>query len=218
MPGKFGKTLAMLKRAIFAILRLTFFVLLIAALTRPITGCTKNSFHNNTDSTDTVFYPVHHDSAKFYVSMLMNVYKSSDVFEDTFSDDASMIIYVVDGVVKVPGDSILNFPPVVFPQSGSSGSWSATWIPDQIGEINIVGATGLVLPDDTTVVMTINQSGTVTPNWAISFMGGSPSNSGNEATPGWPLAFSFSLQQKSQDAFKLEQPGSYWDIWVYKDY
>ena len=205
----------MIKRAALLLLRLTFLVLFIASLGRPITGCTKT---NKNDSTDTVFHPVHHDSADFYVSILINVYNTSGVFTDTFSDDASMHIFIVDGVVKVPRDSIRNFPPIVFPSSGSSGGWSATWIPDQIGEINIVGGSGFVSPDDTTVVMTINQSGTVTPKWSLSFMGGAPTTGGGDPNPGWPLGFMFSLRQQSQDAFKLEQTGSYWDIWLYKDY
>jgi hypothetical protein len=149
--------------------------------------------------------------------MDMWIYKSSDIYTDTFHDGARMIIYVVDGVVKVPGDSIINEQPYVLPESGSSGSWSATWVPDQIGEINVASAVGIVL-QDTTIVMTINQSGAVTPKWSISFMGGAPSVGGGEASPGWPLAFSFSLLQQSQYPFKLEQPGSSWIIWVYKDY
>jgi hypothetical protein len=191
------------------------FAFLIAAVGRPITGCSKNSGPGHTDSTDTVLHNQHHDSAAFYVSFLINIYNTSGVYNDTFSDDASMHIYIVDGVVTF--DSILNFPPIVFPGSGSDGSWSATWVPDDIGEINIVGATGLVV-QDTTAVIALRQNGTVTPKWSLSFMGGAPTTGGGESTPGWPPAFSFSMNQQSQDALKLEQPGSYGDVWVYKDY
>ncbi|HVU96133.1 MAG TPA: hypothetical protein VHE34_12960 [Puia sp.] len=182
-------------------------------------GCSKNSDNNNNNKHDSDTLPKKkvYDSAVFYVSFLMNVYKSSDVFNDTFSDDASMKIYIVNGVVTVPHDSILNFPPVVFPASGSSGGWSATWIPDNIGEINITAANGLVIPGDTTVAISLTQTGAVTPNWNLCF-GNSCSPTGNQPSVGWPLAFTFNPKKQSQDAFKLEQPGSYWDIWVYKDY
>jgi len=185
-----------------------------------LAGCSKNSGpgNNNKNDSDTVLHRKTYDSAVFYVSFLINVYNTSGVYTDTFSDDASMKIYIVNGVVTVPKDSILNFPPIVFPASGSSGSWSATWVPDNLGEINITAANGLVVPGDSTVVMTLTQTGCVTPKWKLSFMGGAPTSGGGEQSPGWPLAFTFNLKKQSQDAFKLEQPGSYWDIWVYKDY
>jgi hypothetical protein len=203
-------------RVVFPLLRVIFFVLLIAAFGRPVTGCTKTN-NNHNDSTDTALRVIHHDSSKYYVTMDMSISNSSNIYADTFYDGATMIIYVVDGVVKVPGDSILNEQPFVNPESGSSGSWSATWIPDKIGEVNIVSALGIVL-QDTTVVMTLNESGAVSPKWSVSFMGGAPTVGGGDPSPGWPLAFSFSRLQQSQDAFKLEQPGSSWTIWVYKDY
>jgi len=121
-------------------------------------------------------------------------------------------------VVKVPTDRLVNWSPFVLPSSGSSGGWSATWIPDNIGEINIIGAAGFIGSGDTSVVMVVDQSGTVSPEWAISFMGGPPSDAGGESTPGWPLAFTFSTQQQSQYPFKLEGLGNSLSIWVYKDY
>lgn len=195
---------------------LTAFILSVYALS----GCSKNSGPNNNNKHDSDTIPVHkvYDSAVFYVSFLINVYNTSGVFTDTFSDDASMKIYIVNGVVTVPADSIRNFPPIVFPSSGSSGGWSATWVPDDIGEINITAASGLVVPGDSTVAMVLTQMGCVTPKWKLSFMGGAPSTGGGDPSPGWPLAFTFNPKKQSQDAFKLEQSGSYWDIWVYKDY
>jgi hypothetical protein len=184
-----------------------------------IPGCSKNPGLNylKTDSTDTTRILVHHDSAKFYMDFAMIMANTSGVFLDSFTDDASMIVYVVDGVVKVPTDSIRNFESGVLHASGSSGAWSATWIPDSIGEINVVGASGFVY--DTTVVMTIDQSGTVSPKWSESFMGGTPFYTGGDPTPGWPLAFSFSTQQESQYPLNLrDQLGDLLTIWVNKDY
>jgi hypothetical protein len=181
-------------------------------------GCSKSPGLNylKTDSTDTTRILVHHDSAKFYASLDMDIANTSGVYADTFADQSSMIIFVVDGVVTVPTDSLRNFWPYVLPSSGSSGAWSATWIPDTIGEVNIVGASGFVY--DTTVVMTIDQSGTVSPKWSESFMGGTPFFTGGDPTPGWPLTFSFSTQQESQYPEKLVGYGNSFTIWVYKDY
>jgi hypothetical protein len=180
--------------------------------------CQKNSGPNDkTDSTDTLPKKVVYDSAAYYVSILINVYNTSGVFNDTFSDDASLHIYIVNGVVKF--DSILNFPPIVFPSTGKDGFYRADWIPDNIGEINITGEQGLVTPGDSEAVILLAQTGTVTPKWKLTaLMGGTVSYGGGESTPGWPPGFTFKTKLQSQDAFKLEQPGSYWDIWVYKDY
>ena len=205
----------MLNRIILPLLRLTFFVVFVAALARPVTGCTKSN-DKKTDSTDTLLRV--HDSAAFYVSILINIYNTSGVFTDTFSDDTSMKIYVVDGVVRIPLDSIRNFPPIAFPSSGTGGGCTATWIPDNIGVINITGATGILSADDTSVSVILTHSGTVNPKWRLSCPPAAASTAGGDAVLGWPPGFTFSLKQQSQDAFKLEQPGSYWDIWVYKDY
>ena len=183
-----------------------------------MTGCSKNSNpNNNRNDSDTVLHRTVYDSAKFYITFDMEIAKTSGVFNDTFSDHASMIVYVVNGVVKVPPDSLRNFPPIVYPASGSSGAWSATWIPDNIGEINVTGATGLVTAD-TAVALILTQTGCVTPDWNISFMGGAPSSTGNNPSPGWPLVLTFNPKLKSQYPFKLDQAGSSWAIWCYKDY
>lgn len=193
-------------------------VTVIAISAYSLTGCSKNSGpgNGNKNDSDTVRRRTTYDSAKFYVTFDLTIAKTSGVFNDTFTDHASMIIYVVNGVAKVPHDSLRNFPPIVFPQSGQSGSWSATWIPDQIGEINITNATGLVVTD-TLVAMVLTQTGAVSPNWNVCFLG-SCSPTGNSTSPGWPLAFSFNPKLQSQDPFKLDQQGSSWSIWCYKDY
>ena len=185
-----------------------------------IPGCSKSPGLNylKTNSTDTTRMLVHHDSAKFYADFNMQIANTSGIFLDSFGDLANMIIYVVDGVVKVPLDSIFNTPPSVFHPTGTSGGWSATWVEDDIGEVNVVGGSGFIAPGDTNVVMVIDQSGTVSPKWSESFMGGTPFYTGGDPTPGWPLTFVFSTQQQSQYAEKLEGMGNYFWIWVYKDY
>ncbi len=147
----------------------------------------------------------------------MEVYNTSGVYNDTFADDANMIINVVNGVVTVPTDSIRNSPPSVWPESGSGGGWSATWIPDDIGEINIASASGVVL-SDTEVVIWLVQQGTVTPKWSLSFNGGPPTVGGGQPNQGWPLVFYFNPKLEAQDPIKLDQTGNFWDVWVNKDY
>src|ERR1700744_5406958 len=135
-----------------------------------LSGCSKNAGpKDNRNDSDTVIHRMSYDSAKFYVSFEMAIYNTSGVYTDTFSDFASMIIYVVNGVVKVPHDSIVNLAPLVFPSSGTDGFYNAVWVPDDIGTINITNATGMIPPGtaDTMVVMTLTHSGTVTPKWQL---------------------------------------------------
>lgn len=209
----------MLKQYLIPPLRVALFIFLVAAFGRPISGCSKNPLLPHNDSTDTLLHHGTYDSAAFYVSILINIYNTSGVFTDTFADDASMKIYVVNGVVTIPMDSVLNFPPICFPNTGQDGIYKATWIEDNTGEINITGALGLV-SSDTSVSVVLSHTGTVTPKWQlVALSDGTTTYSGGESTPGWPPGFTFDPRKTGgQDAFKLEQPGSFWDIWVYKDY
>jgi len=205
-------------RLTYALLIRLFLPALISMTLWSTPGCSKNSGPgNNTNDSDTVLHRKTYDSSVYYVSILINIYNTSGVYQDTFSDDASMKIYIVNGVVTIPKDSLLNFPPIVFPSSGTDGYYTAVWVPDDIGEINITGASGLVTPGDTEAVIALTQTGCISPKWKLT-VGGVTTTGGGEPSPGWPGAFSFKTKLQSQDAFKLEQPGSYWDIWVYKDY
>jgi hypothetical protein len=204
-------------RPTYILNRWTVLVAVIMLFLWAMSGCSKDQGpdHHKTDT-----FPVaqHHDSAKFYVTFDLTIANTSGVYQDTFYDGGSMIIYVVDGVVKIPPDSILNLPPFVVPESGSNGIYTATWVPDNIGEINITGASGLAIPTaDTEIVITLQETGTVGPTWKLT-AGGVTTIGGGEATPGWPLAFNFYTTQQSQYPFELHQPGSSWSIWCYKDY
>jgi len=121
-------------------------------------------------------------------------------------------------VVKFPADSLHNHWPYTVPSSGSNALYTAVWISDTVGEINITWATGEVL-EDTTVAIFLDQPGTVSPKWQLSAKAdGTTTTFGGESTPGWPLMFTFSLNQSSQYPIKLVRTGSSWTIWVYKDY
>jgi hypothetical protein len=184
--------------------------------------CSKNAGPNDNkkDSTDTLPKKIVYDSAVFYVSMDIWVYNTSGVYTDTFSDGASMKIYIVNGVMKF--DSIHNQVPVVYPSSGSNGFYKAVWIPDDIGEINITRATGLAIAGDTLAAISLTQTGCVSPKWQLTaIQGGTTTTGGGEPSPGWPLVFDFKTNVPpltGQDAFKLVQQGSEWYIWVYRDY
>ena len=183
-------------------------------------ACSKNGPgpNINRSDSDTVINHTTYDSAEFSFHFNLAIERTSNVFNDTFTDYASMIVYVVNGVVKVPPDSIMNFPPVVYPQSGSEGAWSASYIQDDIGEINITAATGVVFPGDTSVALSFTQTATVDPIWNISFMGGAASPAGGDPSPGWPLALVFNPQLKTQSPINLIQTGSAWIVHVYKLY
>ena len=204
-------------RLTYVLIARLFLPAMIAVTIWSMPGCSKNSGPGNNNDSDTVLHRNKYDSAVFYVSFLINIYNTSGVYQDTFSDDASMKIYIVNGVVTIPKDSILNFPPIVFPSSGSSGIYTAVWIPDNIGEINITSATGLVTPGDSEAVIVLGHTGCVTPKWRVT-SGNVTTTFGGEPVIGWPPGLTFRTRVQSQDAFKLEQPGSYWDVWVYKDY
>jgi hypothetical protein len=76
-------------RLTYSLLRGALFLFLIAAIGRPITGCTKSHFSlSKNDSTDSVHIPVHHDSAKFFASFDMEIANTSGVYADTFTDHA----------------------------------------------------------------------------------------------------------------------------------
>lgn len=197
--------------------RLKIFFAIAAVVAYSLSGCTKNSGpgNGNKNDSDTVLHRNQYDSAKFYVVIDLDIANTSGVFSDTFTDHSSMIVYVVNGVVKVPHDSLVNLPPIVFPESGSSGQWSATWVPDNIGEINITDAGGIAT--DTLVALFITQTGAVVPKWNVCFMGGC-SVGGGDPSPGWPLALSFNPKLKSQTVIDQKQSGSSWYIWVYRDY
>lgn len=183
--------------------------------------CSKNSGpHNKNDSDSTVPLPKHVDSMAFHVVFDMLLTNTSGVYQDSFEDIASMQIKIKNGVVTFPPDSIQNDPPTVWPASGSDNIYNAVWVPDNIGEINITGASGLIVPGgDTLCVITLLESGTVSPKWKLTAkIGGTTSTGGGVSTPGWPLAFDFNTKLNDQDAFKLSQPGSFWLVWVYKDY
>ncbi|HXB92517.1 MAG TPA: hypothetical protein VNU72_09520 [Puia sp.] len=185
-------------------------------------GCSKNSNNpkDNKHDSDTIPIVRHYDSAVFYVTFDLWIYNTSGVYIDTFSDHASIKVNIVNGVVSFPPDSIHNEPPIVYPSSGSKGNTTAVWIPDDIGEINIVSATGFVEPGDSIAAIALSEPGTVTPKWQTT-SGGITTTFGGVSTPGWPGAFLLKLnipRNTDEYPFKLVQPGSEWFVWAYRDY
>ena len=183
-------------------------------------GCSKNSGpgNGNKNDSDTVLHrtTVKYDSAVFYLTFNLEIQNTSNIYNDDYNDDASMYVYVVNGKVRVPHDSIKNYPPVVDHLSGSSGSWSAIWVPDNTGLINITDAAGLVI-DDTSIALTFTQNA-VNPIWKLSFMGGPYTAGGGDPSVGWPLALIFNPKLKDQTPINLVQPGSTWVARCHKDY
>ena len=204
-------------RLTYSLLRAAFFVLFVVVVGRPITGCSKNTGPNNRDSTDTLPGRTTYDSSKFLVYLTLTEYNTSGVVQDTCFDHETFVIYVVNGVVRF--DSIMNHAPEVHPSSGTAGIYTARWIPDDIGLINATGGSGFVEPGDTTVVVVLTSTGTVTPTWQIS-TSSSTSDEGGTPVPGWPPGFTFNLRGPVfQTPIDLYQPPvSLYYVQVLKDY
>jgi len=131
------------------------------------------------------------DSLSFYVTLLAEIHNTSGVYNDKYRDATILQINVVNGVVSFPADSILNFTPNVFPPSGSNALYTAVWIPDSIGLINVTGEFGFVFADTVTVFLT--HTGTVLPKWQTTSFGVT-TTFGGDPTPGWPPSFLFSIR------------------------
>lgn len=209
------KLLAM--KLTYPLLRAALLALFIMVIGRPITGCSKDSGPNKTDTVPGRTVNPNYDSSKFLVYLTLTEYNTSGVVQDTFFDHETFVIYVVNGVVRF--DSIMNHEPEVHPSSGTAGIYTAKWIPDGIGLINATAGSGFVEPGDTTVVIVLTSTGTVTPTWQIS-TGSSTSDEGGVAEPGWPPGFTFNLRGPVlQTPIDLYQPPvSLYYVQVLKDY
>jgi hypothetical protein len=206
-------------RSIYPLIRVALFILFIIVIGRPITGCSKSDGPNKTDTLPTL--PVKpdsipYDSAKFLVHFAVNEYNTSGVMPDTVYDNATMVIFVVNGVVRL--DSIMNNPSLVKPTSGTAGPYTATYIPDGIGLINITGGSGFVEPGDSVAVIVLTSSGTVTPTWQVK-SSSTTTTEGGESVPGWPQGFTFNIRETGvQHAIELFTPGiANYSVDLFKD-
>ncbi len=153
------------------------------------------------------------DSLFFIANIDIELSNTSGYFNDGYIDGGSFVITVVNGIVSIPVDSIQNEGPIVSPQTYSSGNTQLVWIPDNIGLVNITSGSGFVLSPDSAAIF-LTHSGTVTPKWQIT-VDGLTTTFGGDSSPGWPLAFSFSLTDKAaQWPFKLYEPGNTWLITI----
>ncbi len=140
----------------------------------------------------------------------------STVLPDTYHDAASFAVYVKNGTVTIPAAEIVNQAPTVSPTSDGDmeNGPGYTWIPDQTGLINIKSVLGYLVPgydnQPGIIILSINSSGTVNPQYTVNDGLGQYSIGGDPNTP-WPSsAFSISLEDKDQD---MEiKPGWGWTV------
>ncbi|HEY8733802.1 MAG TPA: hypothetical protein VIL90_04500 [Puia sp.] len=82
--------------------------------------------------------------------------------------DSSSIIFDINSDQTVLISDIANFAPKCNPSSATLSGCTATWIPDAIGEVNVVSVTGVIdasVPGIRKLYLTVNHTGTVSPKF-----------------------------------------------------
>jgi len=143
----------------------------------------------------------------FQVEIKYHIAGSNPCFVDNYTDGATMQVDVNKDVVTISNSNIVNQPPSTFPTSGpdNDGTQTCTWVPDNIGLVNITGASGTVSPAGNvgpgvikSALITVTHQGTILPEWTITDLGGSTSPWGGTALPGWPPVFNIILRDSTQ--------------------
>jgi len=135
----------------------------------------------------------------FDVSVIVEIIKTSAVYNDKYNDSASFTVDVKDTGVAL--SNFMNYPPSVTPPSGSSGNTTAQWTPDPTGVTNITGGQalrgGTNIPNtpDTIAILFVNQG--ITPIWTVTDQLG-PVTSGGEPVIGAPASFLFGMADTVQ--------------------
>jgi hypothetical protein len=127
---------------------------------------------------------------------LLEVRQTETADPFVYIDTASMMVLVsADGNVTV--SDISNFSPETNPQTATVGDCTATWIPDNIGETNIVSVAGSISgsPGDPgrNLFLVFTHSGTVTPKFKQVCSGADESTQGGLDIPGFPSELVFTL-------------------------
>jgi hypothetical protein len=146
------------------------------------------------------------DVFSFYVDVAYKQLGTNICYVDTYTDGATLQIDVVKDIVTV--SHIENENPKAAPASGpdDSGDGDAcTWVPGDVGLVNITGGSGSVTPTGDvapgvrkTAYITLTQSGTVFPTWTVTDANGGSSQIGGYALPGFPPAVSIVLRDSLQ--------------------
>jgi hypothetical protein len=111
--------------------------------------------------------------------------------------DTARLTIIISADGKVTFSDIQNFAPVTTPGTATVYPCTATWIPDNIGEMNITNVTGTISgsPGDPKrdLILQFSHSGTVTPKFSRLCSGGTEEISGGIAMPGFPTLLFFTI-------------------------
>jgi len=141
-------------------------------------------------------------NSSFDVSVILQIMKTSDVYNDKYLDSASFTVDVNENGATL--SNFLNYPPSVTPPSGSAGNTSAQWTPDATGITNITGGTAYhtvtAIPNtpDTIAMLFVNQG--ITPIWTVTDQFG-PATSGGDPVVGAPASFLFGMADSVQHIY-----------------
>ncbi len=140
-----------------------------------------------------------HAAISFHVKITFDPTGTSGVYADNYHDECYFRVDVKGIVVTIPKDSITNQAPTVTnsPGVGANGS-TATWIPDKVGEINIVSGMGTLAgdldPNGARIVsLTFSEPGALEAGWTITNSKGISTSTQPAPSPGVPLTMKFSL-------------------------
>jgi hypothetical protein len=166
-------------------------------------GCTKSSPSNVSNNNAS-------SGLSFNVKIVVNITRTSNLYNDVYSDSAIFEVDIANGQVAI--SHIQNYPPNVSPPNYASGNTSAMWIPDGIGVINITSASGLV--DQTgNISLSLNESASVNPKWQVT-QDGTTTISGGEPLPGILPVVVFKDEDVDQQVLNSSVPQTQYTIYV----
>jgi len=126
----------------------------------------------------------------------------------TYTDSVNMIV-VINTDDQVIISDIKNFAPKSTPLTARLDPCTATWVPDGIGETNVTSVTGTITgsPGDTAryLILTVTNSGAVSPKYTQACDGADPVTSGGIPFTGLPAMVFFTLKPGQE---KYEEPSA----------
>ena len=164
-------------------------------------GCSKSSPSNGSNYNSSL-------GLSFNVKIVVNIFRTSNLYDDVYSDSATCEANVDNGIVAIT--NIHNHVPNVSPPNYASGNSSATWIPDNIGVINIVSGSGLMDPSGI-ISISLNESETVNPKWQVT-QAGTTTIFGGEPIPGVLPVVVFDDEDKDQVVLNSSIPQTKYTI------
>ena len=114
----------------------------------------------------------------------------------TYTDQSDMIVLVKpDGTIVV--SDINNYAPASDPTNYIDGDCTFSWVPDAIGEMNIVSATGYLTGTEPKLTLEFKHKGTLFPKFNTDCGDGNSEAKGGFAIEGFPSDISFILNKDS---------------------